>query len=72
VHSCRTSGSLKELSKHGGSIDFKHQPKKPEKTRGRASIIPVLFHAFGATFFFGAFLKLCQDLLTFASPQILK
>jgi ATP-binding cassette, subfamily C (CFTR/MRP), member 1 len=34
--------------------------------------LPALCKAFGPTFIFGAFLKLGQDLLTFASPQVLR
>lgn len=37
-----------------------------------SSIVPALVKAFGATFMFGSCLKLVNDLMTFASPQILK
>lgn len=37
-----------------------------------ASVLPALVKAFGPTIVFGAFLNLIQDLLTFASPQILR
>lgn len=37
-----------------------------------SSILPALIKAFGGTFLFGSCLKLVNDLLTFASPQILK
>ncbi|GLH03627.1 Multidrug resistance protein homolog 49 [Gryllus bimaculatus] len=44
--------------------------KRSKKTQ--ASVLPAVCKAFGATFLFGSLLKLVQDLLTFASPQILK
>lgn len=37
-----------------------------------ASILPALCKAFGGTFVLGSVLKLIQDLLTFASPQLLR
>ncbi|XP_014250122.1 multidrug resistance-associated protein 1 isoform X2 [Cimex lectularius] len=44
-----------------------------EKTQPKhSSILPCLCKCFGPTFFFGALLKLGQDLLSFISPQILK
>ncbi|XP_044754617.1 multidrug resistance-associated protein 1 isoform X4 [Coccinella septempunctata] len=49
-----------------GNVAFFNNPNKKE-----ASILPVLVKSFGSTFFFGAFLKLIQDLLSFVSPQIL-
>ncbi|XP_020285956.1 multidrug resistance-associated protein 1 isoform X1 [Pseudomyrmex gracilis] len=50
-----------------GQVDLNNSQKKKI-----ASILPPICKAFGATFMFGAFLKLIQDILTFVSPQILK
>ncbi|KYN40568.1 Multidrug resistance-associated protein 1 [Trachymyrmex septentrionalis] len=50
-----------------GQVDFNNIRKKKV-----ASILPPICKAFGATFMFGAFLKLIQDIMTFISPQILK
>ncbi|KYM99989.1 Multidrug resistance-associated protein 1 [Cyphomyrmex costatus] len=50
-----------------GQVDFNSSRKKKI-----ASILPPICKAFGATFMFGAFLKLIQDIMTFISPQILK
>ncbi|XP_045474208.1 multidrug resistance-associated protein 1 isoform X6 [Harmonia axyridis] len=49
-----------------GNVAFFNNPNKKE-----ASVLSVLVKSFGSTFFFGAFLKLIQDLLSFVSPQIL-
>uniref|UniRef100_A0A4Y0ASG4 ABC-type glutathione-S-conjugate transporter n=2 Tax=Anopheles funestus TaxID=62324 RepID=A0A4Y0ASG4_ANOFN len=49
------------------SVDF-----RTTKSKNIASILPALIKTFGGTFLLGSFLKLGQDLLTFASPQILK
>lgn len=43
-----------------------------QKKKKRASILGPIARAFGPTFLFGAILKLIQDLLTFASPQLLR
>ncbi|XP_055613859.1 multidrug resistance-associated protein 1-like isoform X4 [Uranotaenia lowii] len=59
-----SSASYKKVSSR---VDF-----KTIKTKKIASILPALIKAFGPTFAFGSFLKLFQDLLTFASPQILR
>ncbi|XP_061509611.1 multidrug resistance-associated protein 1 isoform X9 [Anopheles gambiae] len=48
-------------------VDF-----RTTKAKNIASILPALIKTFGGTFLLGSFLKLGQDLLTFASPQILK
>ncbi|KOX68195.1 Multidrug resistance-associated protein 1 [Melipona quadrifasciata] len=53
--------------KSSGQVDFNNEYKK--KT---SSVLPPLCKAFGATFLFGAALKFVQDIITFASPQILK
>ncbi|KAL0104455.1 hypothetical protein PUN28_017289 [Cardiocondyla obscurior] len=53
--------------KASGQVDFNDGRKKKV-----ASILPPICKAFGATFMFGAFLKLIQDVMTFISPQILK
>ncbi|XP_071568158.1 multidrug resistance-associated protein 1 isoform X5 [Temnothorax nylanderi] len=53
--------------KASGQVDFNTGLKKKI-----ASILPPICKAFGATFMFGAFLKLIQDVMTFISPQILK
>lgn len=50
-----------------GQVNFTSNQKKKI-----ASILPPICKAFGATFMFGAFLKLIQDVMTFISPQILK
>jgi ATP-binding cassette, subfamily C (CFTR/MRP), member 1 len=59
-----------------GAATYKKAPStvniSSTKARKKASILPALCKAFGPTFIFGACLKLCQDLLTFASPQILR
>lgn len=59
------------FKKKSGSIDLV-STKKTGRKRVQASILGSLVHVFGGTYFMGAFLKLCQDLLTFVSPQILK
>jgi ATP-binding cassette subfamily C (CFTR/MRP) protein 1 len=55
------------FKKSSASVNFSTaKAKKP------SSILPALVKAFGGTFMFGSILKLVNDLLTFASPQILK
>ncbi|CAH1707315.1 unnamed protein product [Chironomus riparius] len=55
------------FKKSSEGINFSNvKAKKP------SSILPALIKAFGATFMFGSCLKLFNDLLTFASPQILR
>lgn len=55
------------FTKSSASVNFSSgKAKKP------ASILPALIKAFGGTFLFGSCLKLFQDVLTFASPQILR
>lgn len=55
------------FKKSSASVNFSNaKAKKP------ASILPALVKAFGGTFLFGSCLKLFQDVLTFASPQVLK
>lgn len=55
------------FKKSSASVNFSNaKAKKP------ASILPALVKAFGGTFLFGSCLKLFQDILTFASPQVLK
>lgn len=55
------------FQKDSATVAFSNAPaKKP------SSILPALVKAFGGTFLFGSCLKLVNDLLTFASPQILK
>ncbi|XP_047368141.1 multidrug resistance-associated protein 1 isoform X1 [Vespa velutina] len=53
--------------KSSGQVDFDNDRKKKV-----SSILPALCKAFGATFLFGAVLKLIQDIMTFISPQLLK
>nr|XP_034174731.1 multidrug resistance-associated protein 1 isoform X3 [Osmia lignaria] len=53
--------------KSSGQVDFNGGRKKKV-----SSILPPLCKAFGATFLFGAALKFLQDIVIFASPQILK
>lgn len=55
------------FKKSSASVNF--SSTKPKKT---ASILPALVKAFGGTFMFGSCLKLFNDLLTFASPQVLR
>nr|XP_029724825.1 multidrug resistance-associated protein 1-like isoform X4 [Aedes albopictus] len=64
VHDVTSTASFKKQS---ARVDF-----KTIKTKKIASILPALIKAFGPTFAFGSFLKLGQDILTFASPQILR
>ncbi|XP_053695519.1 multidrug resistance-associated protein 1 isoform X1 [Sabethes cyaneus] len=59
--------STASFKKQTSRVDF-----RTTKTKKIASILPALTKAFGGTFAFGSFLKLGQDLLTFASPQILR
>ncbi|XP_055643285.1 multidrug resistance-associated protein 1 isoform X8 [Toxorhynchites rutilus septentrionalis] len=59
--------STASFKKQSSRVDF-----KTTKTKKIASILPALVKAFGPTFAFGSFLKLGQDVLTFASPQILR
>lgn len=55
------------FTKSSASVNFTNaKAKKP------ASILPALIKAFGGTFLFGSCLKLFQDVLTFASPQVLR
>lgn len=55
------------FTKSSASVNFTNaKPKKP------ASILPALIKAFGGTFLFGSCLKFVQDVLTFASPQVLR
>ena len=55
------------FTKSSASVNFSNaKAKKP------ASILPPLIKAFGTTFLFGSCLKLFQDVLTFASPQVLR
>ncbi|XP_069356357.1 multidrug resistance-associated protein 1 isoform X3 [Maniola hyperantus] len=61
------SGTKATYSKNAASVNF-----KPEKERKPASILPALCLAFGGQFFFGALLKLINDVLMFVSPQLLK
>lgn len=55
------------FTKSSASVNFVNK-----KSKKQASIMPALVKAFGGTFLFGSCLKLVQDVLTFASPQILK
>lgn len=55
------------FKKSSASVNF--SSTKPKK---QASILPALIKAFGGTFLFGSCLKLFQDVLTFASPQVLR
>lgn len=55
------------FKKSSASVNF-----STAKTKKPASILPALVKAFGGTFLFGSCLKLFQDVLTFASPQVLK
>ncbi|XP_029673303.1 multidrug resistance-associated protein 1 isoform X3 [Formica exsecta] len=63
----RVESAKASFRKASGQVDFNGTRKKKV-----ASILPPICKAFGATFMFGAFLKLIQDIMTFISPQILK
>ncbi|XP_067207174.1 multidrug resistance-associated protein 1 isoform X3 [Linepithema humile] len=63
----RVESAKASFRKASGQVDFNNGRKKKI-----ASILPPICKAFGATFMFGAFLKLVQDIMTFISPQILK
>ncbi|KAL0104454.1 hypothetical protein PUN28_017289 [Cardiocondyla obscurior] len=63
----RVESAKVSYRKASGQVDFNDGRKKKV-----ASILPPICKAFGATFMFGAFLKLIQDVMTFISPQILK
>lgn len=67
VHPMQPSEPSAAFTKSSSSVNFSNA--KPKK---QASILPALIKAFGGTFVFGSCLKLVQDLMTFASPQILK
>ncbi|XP_013142439.1 PREDICTED: multidrug resistance-associated protein 1 [Papilio polytes] len=62
-----SNGTKATYSKTSASVNF-----KPENEKKPASILPALCLAFGGQFLFGALLKLCNDLLMFLSPQLLK
>ncbi|XP_075974237.1 multidrug resistance-associated protein 1-like [Anticarsia gemmatalis] len=53
-------------SSEASSLSNRKKEKKP------ISILPVVCVAFGAQFLVGMFIKLCGDVLTFASPELLK
>ncbi|XP_045485372.1 multidrug resistance-associated protein 1 isoform X2 [Pieris rapae] len=61
------TGTKATYSKTSASVNF-----KPENERKPASILPVLCLAFGGEFFFGALLKLVNDVIMFVSPQLLR
>ena len=47
-------------------------PKESKKKAKSPSIVMALARSFGGTFFLAGLFKLCQDLLNFVSPQLLK
>ncbi|XP_053980762.1 multidrug resistance-associated protein 1 isoform X1 [Hylaeus volcanicus] len=59
-----TKASFRKASGH---VDFNSGRKKRV-----SSVLLPLCRAFGSTFIFGALLKFVQDIMTFASPQILR
>ncbi|CAH0555486.1 unnamed protein product [Brassicogethes aeneus] len=66
---CESSSSSNpraHFKSNSASVDIVNSSKKKQ-----ASILPALVVSFGPMFLFGAMFKLVQDLLTFASPQIL-
>lgn len=63
----RVENAKASFRKASGQVDFNSGRKKKV-----ASILPPICKAFGATFLFGALLKLFQDVMTFVSPQLLK
>lgn len=64
---CSVQNAKASFRKSSGQVDFDNDRKKKV-----SSILPALCKAFGATFLFGAVLKLIQDIMTFISPQLLK
>ncbi|XP_015175307.1 PREDICTED: multidrug resistance-associated protein 1 isoform X4 [Polistes dominula] len=54
--------------KSSGQVNFDNNTPRKKVS----SILPPLCKAFGATFIFGAVLKLIQDIMSFISPQLLK
>lgn len=67
LYTYRVESTKASFRKTSGQVDLNGSRKKKV-----ASILPPICKAFGATFMFGAFLKLLQDIMTFISPQILK
>lgn len=67
LYTYRVESAKASFRKASGQVDFNNGRKKKV-----ASILPPICKAFGATFLFGAFLKLFQDIMTFISPQLLK
>ncbi|XP_044597658.1 multidrug resistance-associated protein 1 isoform X2 [Cotesia glomerata] len=63
---CCSQGTKASFRKASGQVDFNSTRKKKV-----ASVIIPLYRIFGPTFFFGALLKLSQDIMTFISPQVL-
>ncbi|XP_074103400.1 multidrug-Resistance like Protein 1 isoform X5 [Cotesia typhae] len=63
---CDNQGTKASFRKASGQVDFNSTRKKKV-----ASVIIPLYRIFGPTFFFGALLKLSQDIMTFISPQVL-
>ncbi|XP_044597666.1 multidrug resistance-associated protein 1 isoform X6 [Cotesia glomerata] len=61
-----SQGTKASFRKASGQVDFNSTRKKKV-----ASVIIPLYRIFGPTFFFGALLKLSQDIMTFISPQVL-
>ncbi|CAH0555480.1 unnamed protein product [Brassicogethes aeneus] len=61
-----SSNPRAHFKSNSASVDIVNSSKKKQ-----ASILPALVVSFGPMFLFGAMFKLVQDLLTFASPQIL-
>ncbi|XP_071455080.1 multidrug resistance-associated protein 1-like [Hetaerina americana] len=61
----------------GPKSSFKKTPEsvhfgQAKHKKKQVSLVPAIFKAFGSTFFFGSFLKLICDLLTFVNPQLLR
>ena len=67
-YSCRISFQTRRQ----GDDDLVDVTKRGKCGRGQPSVMASLSRAFGFTFFVGGVLKFFQDLLGFASPQILK
>uniref|UniRef100_T1H0W7 ABC transmembrane type-1 domain-containing protein n=1 Tax=Megaselia scalaris TaxID=36166 RepID=T1H0W7_MEGSC len=61
---------LVEDAKKEGKVYFDNP--KATKQKKQSSVLPAICKSFAGIFLFGAFLELIKDILTFASPEILK
>lgn len=63
------SPALEQALKEG-KVYFENP--KASKTKKDSSVLPAICKSFAGIFLFGAFLELIKDILTFASPEILR